>query len=87
MNGEDAYKRILDAAENLFAHHGLDAVSVRDVARKRYVDTALRIITLPPSAAVFDAVFQRRAAILNKERIAMIDAYEARRPAASPSKG
>ena len=76
-NGDDARERILDAAENLFAHHGLDAVSVRDVARKAHVDTALVHYYFATKRGVFDAVFQRRAAILNKERIAMIDAYEA----------
>jgi len=76
-NGEDARERILDAAENLFAHHGLDAVSIRDVARKAHVDTALVHYYFATKRGVFDAVFQRRAAILNKERIAAMTAYEA----------
>jgi AcrR family transcriptional regulator len=75
--GDDARERILDAAENLFAHHGLDAVSVRDVARKAHVDTALVHYYFATKRGVFDAVFQRRAAILNKERIATMTAYEA----------
>lgn len=74
---DDARERILDAAENLFAHHGLDAVSVRDVARKAHVDTALVHYYFDTKRGLFDAVFERRAAILNKERIATIDAYEA----------
>lgn len=73
---EDAREGILDAAENLFAHHGLDAVSVRDVARKARVDTALVHYYFATKRGLFDAVFERRAAILNKERIATIDAYE-----------
>jgi AcrR family transcriptional regulator len=73
---EDARELILDAAENLFAHHGLDAVSVRDVARKAHVDTALVHYYFATKRGLFDAVFARRAAILNKERIATIDAYE-----------
>lgn len=75
--GDDARERILDAAENLFAHHGLDAVSVRDVARKAHVDTALVHYYFGTKRGLFDAVFARRAVILNKERIATIDAYEA----------
>lgn len=74
---EDARERILDAAENLFAHHGLDAVSVRDVARKAHVDTALVHYYFDTKRGLFDAVFERRAAILNKARIAAMTAYEA----------
>lgn len=74
---EDAREHILDAAENLFAHHGLDAVSVRDVARKAHVDTALVHYYFATKRGLFDAVFARRAEILNKERIATINAYEA----------
>jgi AcrR family transcriptional regulator len=75
--GEEARDAILDAAENLFAHHGLDAVSVRDVARKAHVDTALVHYYFDTKRGLFDAVFQRRAAILNKARIAAMTAYEA----------
>jgi AcrR family transcriptional regulator len=73
---EDVREGILDAAENLFAHHGLDAVSVRDVARKARVDTALVHYYFATKRGLFDAVFERRAAILNKERILTMDAYE-----------
>jgi AcrR family transcriptional regulator len=76
-NGDDARERILDAAENLFAHHGLDAVSVRDVARKAHVDTALVHYYFDTKRGLFDAVFERRAAILNTARIATMTAYEA----------
>ena len=74
---DDARLRILDAAEQLFAHHGLDAVSVRDVARKAHVDTALVHYYFGTKRGLFDSVFARRAEILNRERIARIDAYEA----------
>jgi AcrR family transcriptional regulator len=76
-NAEDMRTRILDAAEALFAHHGLDAVSVRDVARASHVDTALVHYYFETKRGLFDAVFGRRAEILNRERIATIDAYEA----------
>jgi AcrR family transcriptional regulator len=75
-NGDDARERILDAAESLFAHHGLDAVSVRDVARKAHVDTALVHYYFDTKRGLFDAVFERRAAILNRARIAAMTAYE-----------
>jgi AcrR family transcriptional regulator len=74
---EDMRTLILDAAEGLFAHHGLDAVSVRDVAQEARVDTALVHYYFDTKRGLFDAVFSRRAEILNRERIATIDAYEA----------
>jgi AcrR family transcriptional regulator len=67
---------ILDAAEALFAHHGLEAVSVRDVGRKAQVDTALVHYYFETKRGLFDAVFGRRAEILNRKRIEAIDAYE-----------
>jgi AcrR family transcriptional regulator len=73
----DAREAILDAAEGLFAHHGLDAVSVRDVGRKARVDTALVHYYFDTKRGLFDAVFARRAEILNKQRIEAISSYEA----------
>lgn len=73
----DVRKAILDAAEALFAHHGLEAVSVRDVSRKAQVDTALVHYYFETKRGLFDAVFGRRAEILNRKRIEAIDAYAA----------
>lgn len=72
-----AREAILDASEHLFAHHGFDGVTTRDVARKAHVDTALIHYYFDTKRGLFEAVFARRAEILNRRRIEAIDAYEA----------
>jgi AcrR family transcriptional regulator len=68
---------ILDAAEALFADHGFHGVTVREVARAAAVDPALLHYYFTSKRGLFDAAFLRRAAILNDERLAALDAYEA----------
>jgi AcrR family transcriptional regulator len=68
---------ILDAAEQLFAEHGFDGVTLRQVAAAACVDTALVHYYFGGKRGLFDAVFLRRAAILNDERLRALDAYEA----------
>ena len=67
---------ILDAAEALFADHGFDGVTLRQVAKRAGVDTALVHYYFSTKQGLFDAVFLRRAAILNEERMRALDAYE-----------
>ncbi len=69
-------ERILDAGEELFAEHGFDGVTVRDITRKAKVDVALAHYYFGTMRGLFDAVFLRRAAILNEERLKAIDAYQ-----------
>ena len=66
---------ILDVAEDLFSKHGLHGVSIRDVANEAGVDTALLHYYFGTKLGLFDAVFKRRAEILNAERLASLDAY------------
>lgn len=66
---------ILDVAEDLFSKHGLHGVSIRDVANEAGVDTALLHYYFGTKRGLFDAVFQRRSAILNADRLASLDAY------------
>lgn len=75
--GLDLKQAILDAAESLFARHGFYGVTTRQVAAEAGVDTALIHYYFGAKRELFDAVFLRRAEILNRERIASIDAYEA----------
>jgi len=75
--GGDARTAILDAAEELFAKHGLHGVSLRQVAARARVDGALPHYYFDSKRGVFDAVFMRRAELLNAARIASLDAYEA----------
>lgn len=68
---------ILDAAEELFSLHGLDGVTIRQIAKQADVDTALLHYYFDNKIGVFDSVLLRRAEILNTDRMASLDAYEA----------
>ena len=67
---------ILDQAEALFAQHGLHGVTVREIARAASVDPALVHYYFETKQGLFEAVFMRRAQILNDERLRSMDAYE-----------
>jgi AcrR family transcriptional regulator len=69
-------ERILDAAEELFAEHGFDGVTVRQVTRKAGVDVALAHYYFGTKRGLFDSVFLRRAAIVNEARLKAIDDYQ-----------
>ncbi len=70
-------ERILDAAEELFARSGIYGVTMREIAELANVDTALLHYYFESKRGVFDAVFARRADILNSERMLELDRYEA----------
>jgi len=72
-------ERILDAAERLFARHGFYGVSVRNITDAAEVDVALVNYHFGSKRELFAAVFQRRAEILNPERLARLE--EVRRAA------
>jgi AcrR family transcriptional regulator len=61
-------ERILDAAEALFAEHGYDGVTLRQIARRAGVDVALANYHFGKKLDLFQAVFERRAAPLNEAR-------------------
>jgi AcrR family transcriptional regulator len=65
--------RILDAAERLFARHGFHGVSVRDITRAAEVDVALANYHFGSKRELFAAVFERRAKLLNPERLEMLE--------------
>ena len=71
----DMRERILDAAEDHFSRHGFWGVTIREVAQDAKVDTALLHYYFDTKRGLFDAVFTRRAEIVNRERIDSIDAY------------
>lgn len=62
--------RILDAAERLFAEHGgEDGVSMRDLAEAADVKLSLLSYHFGGKAALYRAVFERRASELAKARV------------------
>jgi len=85
--GPDLRRAILDAAELLFAGHGFYGVTTRQVAAEAGVDTALIHYYFGSKRGLFDAVFARRAEILNAERLTAMGAYEAAHPESMTSVG
>lgn len=69
----DRRTAILDAAEEQFSKHGFDGVTLRAIAKHAGVDLALPNYYFGPKRALFDAVFLRRAEILNSARLAQLD--------------
>jgi AcrR family transcriptional regulator len=72
-------ERILDAAEELFAQRGFYGVSLRDITQAAGVDVALVSYHFGGKRELFTAVFERRAEVLNRERLELLE--EVRRAA------
>ncbi|MES2259997.1 MAG: TetR family transcriptional regulator [Pseudomonadota bacterium] len=72
----DTAVRILDAAELLFSLHGFHGVTVRAVAAQAQVDAALAHYYFNTKQGLFDAVFSRRADLINTERMEAMNQYE-----------
>lgn len=81
--GADRRNVILDSAEALFCQHGFHGVTVREVAREAGVDAALLNYYFESKRGLFDAVFLRRAEIVNANRLLSMARYE--EEAATPS--
>ncbi|RME68128.1 MAG: TetR/AcrR family transcriptional regulator [Alphaproteobacteria bacterium] len=84
-DGDSKRARILDAAEALFAIHGYDGVTLRQIAAKAGVDVALPNYHFGPKRDVFDAVVSRRATILNDMRREALERCCAEAAPAAPS--
>ncbi len=61
-------QRILDVAEELFALHGYDGVTMRQIAKGANVDVALANYHFGKKLDLFYAVFNRRAEVLSSWR-------------------
>lgn len=68
-------EHLLDHGEALFARHGLHGVTIREIARSARVDPALVHYYFGTKKDLFDAVFERRAGVLNTERMRSMDTY------------
>lgn len=69
-------ERILDAAERLFAQHGYDGVTMRQIANEAKVDVALASYHFGKKLDVFYAVFHRRAESLSNSRRDVLQATQ-----------
>jgi AcrR family transcriptional regulator len=77
----DRRTAILDAAEAEFSARGYDGVTLRTIAKRAGVDLALPNYYFGPKQKLFDAVFLRRADMLNRWREeALTAAISAARP-------
>lgn len=78
-------ERILDVAEELFALHGFDGVTLRQIAKDAGVDVALASYHFGRKRELFDAVFHRRAETVNKARHEALRAVQAVAGRAGPT--
>jgi len=67
-------KRILDSAEELFARHGFQKVSLRSITSEAGVNVALINYYFGNKVGLLDAVLERRAAPINDHRNRLLDA-------------
>ncbi|MEQ8205142.1 MAG: TetR family transcriptional regulator, partial [Woeseia sp.] len=84
-NAQATRERILDSAEQLFAKHGFDGVTVRQIMSQAGADVALAYYHFKSKRDLFDAVLLRRAQTLNELRLAALEAVEQRHPNDPPS--
>lgn len=78
-------ERILDVAEELFALHGYDGVTLRQIAKGAGVDVALASYHFGKKLDLFNAVFERRAALLNSARLDALRACQQAADSQGPS--
>ncbi len=78
-------ERILDAAEELFAHKGYEGVSVRQIMSKAEADVSLAYYHFKSKRDLFDEIMLRRVEILNDIRLKALEAVEERHPDDAPS--
>ena len=77
--------RILDAAEELFAHKGYEGVSVRQIMSKAKADVSLAYYHFKSKRDLFDEVMLRRVEHLNEIRLRALEAVEQRHPDDAPT--
>jgi AcrR family transcriptional regulator len=77
--------KILDAAEELFARHGLGGASLRQIAKKADVDVSLITYHFKTKDKLFAAVIERRTSVFNSEQNFYLEECERRAAPGNPS--
>jgi AcrR family transcriptional regulator len=72
----DTQKKILDAAERLFANKGIDAVSLREINAAAGVSPSVLHYHFGGRDALINALLERRFPVLGAARAAMLDRPE-----------
>lgn len=80
LKSERTRLAILDAAEPLFAPHGLAGVSMRQIAAAADVDLSLAAYHFESKAALYNAVIHRIMVDFTERRTALMDELERRIP-------
>ncbi len=73
-------ERILDAAERLYAEQGVAATSLRTIMKAAGANIAAVHYHFGSRAGLIQALLERRAEPVNRVRLEMLDALEARHP-------
>lgn len=79
-NGDDTRMRIIDAAEAMFADHGYDGTSLRGIMAKANVSISLINYHFGNKEGLLRAIFEHKAAPLNRQRLALIEEAVAAHP-------
>jgi AcrR family transcriptional regulator len=74
----DTKERILDTAERLFAAHGFEATSLRAITAEAKVNLAAVNYHFRSKDTLIEAVLSRRLTPINRRRMEMLDACEAK---------
>jgi AcrR family transcriptional regulator len=77
--------RVLEVAESLFGELGVDRVSIRDITEAAKVNVAAVNYHFGSKEELIAAVFERRLAPLNSERLRLLDQVEAKSGTSGPS--
>lgn len=77
MTAQNTRQRILDAAEDLFARHGVAGTSLRALTAKAGVNLAAVHYHFGSKDALLDSVVERRAKPMNAERLRALGEIEA----------
>jgi AcrR family transcriptional regulator len=78
-------ERILDSAERLFADHGFEGTSIRDIVDSAKVNLAAIHYHFRSKEALLEAVLTRRISIVNDARLERLEAAEAAAAPGPPS--
>ena len=78
VSQNETTERILDAAERLFMEHGYDGASMRMLTSAANVNLAAINYHFGSKEGLMQAVFKRRLAWLNSERLRILDELEAK---------
>ena len=76
MNSDETRERLLDAAEHLFAEHGLEGPSLRSITAAAGTNLASVHYHFGSKEALVRAVFARRLEPLNEERLRLLAVVE-----------